>query len=42
MVKHFALTSETVAVDGYTLHRIMATQDLPQFKVKQGDLGGIH
>lgn len=41
MVKHFALTSETVFVDGYTLHRIMATQDLPQFKVKQGDLGGF-
>lgn len=36
----YELTYETKVVDGHTLHRIRAVQDMPLHNVKAGDLGG--
>lgn len=38
---HYELTDETIIVDGRVLRRIRATEDLPWFGIKNGDLGGF-
>lgn len=37
---YYRFTGETKVVDGITVQRIVATQDLPKFKVKAGAVGG--
>ena len=40
MKKNYKFTDETKVVDGHTLHRIVAVNDIPEHNVKAGDIGG--
>ena len=37
---NYKFTDDTKVVDGHTLHRIIAVEDMPWNNVKAGDLGG--